>query len=581
MLLFTGMLIAQPNCQYGKANITVTSGNITQHLSTSGAMLTDGSGNAAYQIKVNDQLVPIIYEGGIWLGGRTLADDVRFSGATYVVAGSDYTDWYPGVLDPDYNLTNPCKNWDRFFILTYKDIQNAIQMLYNSNGTINTVDCDSLPPNVLAWPGKGNPYFKNVNGFDLPNMYAIPFYDYNTDGIYDPCAGDLPMFQAKEVVVNNHLDVLNTFPDHLSLSIINDALGPHNLSGGEPAQVEIHQYAFDYHSLDSLEQTTFYLYKIINKSESALNHSYFGMWFDPDLGCYLDDYGGCSAENNLIYFYNTDAVDGSPGSSCPGSNSFGSAIPISAISLLDGLDELSEISDPPGWLRKGMTSAVYFNNCSAGLVDPSTCDPDGPDLDFYNPLRGKWHTGEPITYGGSGYNPGSTDTTLFVFDGNPSDFNSWSMCSSGISQSDIRMLMSTGGGTMEPGFIDDVVAAIHTVSNVPYPCPDIQPLIDVNNAADNFKNSGWKRKTTSTQTHQLTESDLPWDFQQLDNGFNVRSAEKTLIITITDVTGKQVTKFSLPAHEVLKWQNDHLPDQVLIVSISDKTRIHNYKIWAH
>lgn len=134
---------------------------------------------------------------------------------------------------------------------------------------------------------------------------------------------------------------------------------------------------------------------------------------------------------------------------------------------------------------------------------------------------------------------------------------------------------------MEPGFIDDVVAAIHTVSNVPYPCPDIQPLIDVNNAADNFKNSGWKRKTTSTQTHQLTESDLPWDFQQLDNGFNVRSAEKTLIITITDVTGKQVTKFSLPAHEVLKWQNEHLPDQVLIVSISDKTRIHNYKIWAH
>ena len=36
-------------------------------------MLTEASGNAAYQIKVNDKWVPIIYEGGIWLGGITPA----------------------------------------------------------------------------------------------------------------------------------------------------------------------------------------------------------------------------------------------------------------------------------------------------------------------------------------------------------------------------------------------------------------------------------------------------------------------------------------------------------------------------
>ena len=228
-----------------------------------------------------------------------------------------------------------------------------------------------------------------------------------------------------------------------------------------------------------------------------------------------------------------------------------------------------------------MTSAVYFNNCSVGQVDPATCDPDGPDLDFYNPLRGKWHSGEPITYGGYGYNPGSTDTTFFVYDGNPSDFNSWTMCSSGAAQADIRMLMSTGGGTLEPGFIDDVVAAIHTVSNVPYPCPDIQPLVDVNKAADNFKNNGWKRKSSTTNTIQLTDSDFPWEFQQEDNGFNVRSTVNDLIIKITDISGKQIVKFSLPAHETLQWQNHNLPDQILIVNISDKQIGHNYKIWAH
>ena len=148
--------------------------------------------------------------------------------------------------------------------------------MYNSNGTINTIDCNSLPPHVLGWPGKDNPHFKTIHGFDLPKINAIPFYDYNLDGLYDPCSGDLPMFQAKEVVVNSHLDVLNTFPDQLNLSIINDALGPHNLTGGDPFNVEIYQYAFDYHTQDSLEQTTFYQYKLYNQSESEMNKCYFG-----------------------------------------------------------------------------------------------------------------------------------------------------------------------------------------------------------------------------------------------------------------------------------------------------------------
>lgn len=581
MLLLSFAAMAQQNCTPGKANLTVTSGNISQTLSTSGAMLTEASGNAAYQIKVNDKWVPIIYEGGIWLGGITPSNDVKFSGATYVVAGTDYTDWYPGVLDSAYNITNPCLNWDRFFTVTYKDIEAAINLLYSSNGTINTIDCNQLPSHVLAWPGKGNPHFKNINGFELPDIYEIPFYDYNTDGIYEPCKGDLPLFNPKDVVVNNHMDVLNTFPDHLSLNILNDALGNHNLSGGQPTHIEVHQYAFDYHTQDSLDQTTFYLYKLINKSSEELNKSYFGLWFDPDLGCYLDDFGGTSSANNLIYFYNTDAEDGSPGSSCPGTNSFGSEIPISAISLLDGLDEVSEISDPPGWLRKGMTSAVYFNNCSVGAVDPATCDPVGPDLDFYNPLRGRWHTSEPITVGGNGYNPGSTDTTLFVYDGNPSDFNSWSMCSSGVSQADIRMLMSTGGGTLAPGFRDDIIAAIHTVSNVPYPCPDIQPVIDVNKAAHNFKNNGWRRKSTTSGTYQVGDTNLPWEFKLVDNGFALTSEDEKITVSINDITGKSISTKVLAAHQQINWQNDGLAPQMLIINVSCSNLKKAYKIIVH
>ena len=80
-----------------------------------------------------------------------------------------------------------------------------------------------------------------------------------------------------------------------------------------------------------------------------------------------------------------------------------------------------------------------------------------------------------ITVGGNGYNPALLTPSSFVYSGNPSDFQFVDDVQFGASQADIRMLMSTGGGTA-PGFIDDVIAAIHTVSNVPYPCPDIQPV---------------------------------------------------------------------------------------------------------
>ena len=100
---------------------------------------------------------------------------LSFSGATYVVAGTDYTDWYPGVLDSAYNITNPCLNWDRFLQSPTKDIEAAINLLYSSNGTINTIDCNQLPSHVLVLARqKGNPHFKNINGFELPDIYEIP-----------------------------------------------------------------------------------------------------------------------------------------------------------------------------------------------------------------------------------------------------------------------------------------------------------------------------------------------------------------------------------------------------------------------
>ena len=54
---------------------------------------------------------------------------------------------------------------------------------------------------------------------------------------------------------------------------------------------------------------TFYNYKMINRSTSVLNNTYFGQWVDPDLGNYQDDYVGCDVSLGLGYCYNGDADD--------------------------------------------------------------------------------------------------------------------------------------------------------------------------------------------------------------------------------------------------------------------------------
>lgn len=66
------------------------------------------------------------------------------------------------------------------------------------------------------------------------------------------------------------------------------------------------------------------------------------------------------------------------------------------------------------------------------LSGPITCDPDGQDSNFYYKMIGKWAANVPVTIGGSGYNPGSTDTTNYVFNANPADVLGWSMCTANM-----------------------------------------------------------------------------------------------------------------------------------------------------
>ncbi|MBK9151897.1 MAG: hypothetical protein IPM26_13275 [Saprospiraceae bacterium] len=138
----------------------------------------------------------------------------------------------------------------------------------------------------------------------------------------------------------------------------------------------------------------------------------------------------------MAYIYNQDAVDGINGTACEGTNTYGTNIPILGMDYFRGplgprvfrrdqngnivldangkkiLDEPRPFTGEQDTLIElGMTSFTYHENGGVGNFPPATTDPQrGREDGFYNYIRGRWADGTPLTFGGSGFNPGSMDT---------------------------------------------------------------------------------------------------------------------------------------------------------------------------
>ena len=161
--------------------------------------------------------------------------------------------------------------------------------------------------------------------------------------------------------------------------------------------LEIQAQAFAFHSgIEALDNSTFYNYRIINRSHTELNDTYFGVWVDPDLGDYQDDYVGCDVPRGLGYCYNGDEDDGT-------AVGYGANPPAIGVDFFrgpladenDGVDNNGDgVIDEPGE-QIIMSKFVYYNNIQ-GTVDGN------PNIaqDFYNYLDGKWLDNTLMTYGG-------------------------------------------------------------------------------------------------------------------------------------------------------------------------------------
>ncbi|MBI5913911.1 MAG: hypothetical protein HY842_00920 [Bacteroidetes bacterium] len=479
-------------CTTAKAQIDQDVNNVRARLTTGGDIWWDRVDGKYVVPKVapGQTEVSSIFAGAVWLGGFDPGGNLKTACQTYGNQ-SNSSDFWPGPLtlgeDGDEGTTTSkeiCDKWDRFFEVSGQEIKEHLDKFRTARDGGDAYTEDQIPVGVKGWPGKRNDYFFSVHQFDLPDTYQglAGFWDEDGDGIYDPLQGDFPTIEIRGCE-----ELPPQFPDEMIFWIYNDEGGGalHGETEGIAIRMEVQVQAFGYSTNDQINDMTFQRFKLINRAKEDIDSTYFAMWADADLGCYLDDYVGCDVGRSLAYTYNVDAEDGQPGITCDGVPTYGTEIPII------GLDYFRGPRDADG-NELGMSSFTYFNNPSYGNPPPGTGDPSN-DTEFYRYLSGSWKDGTPFSFGNDAYLPGATTNLIdYAFVDDPDDPNGWSMCNpgsdfpTGLPPYDRRTVQASGPFTLQPGAVNELIIGAVWVPNMDYPCPDITKLKDADDIAQDL-----------------------------------------------------------------------------------------------
>jgi hypothetical protein len=403
-----------------------------------------------------------MFAGALWIGGLDDQGNLKVAGMTYRQDGNDF---WPGPLNADvasddYGTigADVCSDFDKHFVVTRQEVEDYV----GYNTCLSDPNCDvsvSYPnytqaPIISDWPASR----VDIDGtFD----YLAPFEDVNADGIYT-VGIDYPGYDLEGVKDCKSDDVL--FGDQTLWWVFNDNGNIHTETGSESAiGLEIQAQAFGFTTNDEINNMTFYSYKIINRSSSVLNEAYFGQWVDPDLGNYQDDYVGCDVSLGLGYCYNGDADDdGTAG------YNYDSDDPPPAIGVDFFRGPLADIGDGVDNDKDGvideegeqiiMSKFVYYNNDFSDFGNPENA------THYYGYLKGIWKNGQPMTYGGTGWESSNPECNFMFPDDTDPDFSplygSWTEITAGNDPADRRFLQSAGPFTLEPGAVNYITTGV-------------------------------------------------------------------------------------------------------------------------
>jgi len=362
-----------------------------------------------------------IFASGIWMGGQ-VNGQLRLAGSTY----GPYEFW-AGPLNDDGTAPADCSVYDRVWKVSKEDVVG-----YEGSGIAT--------PDLADWPtGLGAPTL-DANG-DPIDLTDQPLAS-RVDRKINLGAGERPAILG----------------DQMLWWIMNDRGNQHTRTDTPPMGVEVHGSAFAFNTAGAIGNTTFYKYRIQYKGSVPLENTYMGLFSDPDLGNFDDDYVGSDTTLGLGFVYNADNDD-------EGGEGYGEAPPAAGYDFFqgplvndngiddDGDGEIDEDNE-----RLKMTAFAFYNNGGGVQGDP------GNGADMYNYMQGRWKDGQRFTLGGNGLGFSNIPTS-FMFPGDPPGF--WSEFDSdgqgsAVAPADRRFVMATGPFTVKPNDEQTLVFGIVT-----------------------------------------------------------------------------------------------------------------------
>jgi len=404
----------------GFINDTLQANNVKALINSNGGLFFDYVGVGTYVVpnKPDKANVSSLFVANLWMGGIDEEGDLRVAAQTYNQSGLTF---WPGPIVENYAH---CNEFDRVWTVSKASVDTFLNNYIETQGEIAK---SAIPQSILKYPATNNPHFDE---FPLPqNESLAPYVDTNKDGKYNPIDGDYPAIKG----------------DQNNWNIFNDARFYGRVqSCNYPLNMQIDCMAYASASNDYINNATFYDYTLTYKGNDTLTDFYLGMFVDPDLGNYLDDFVGCDIDAKMGYAYNGDDFDDGP-------EGYGDKIPAIGIKFVKSLiNENNEEVD--------LAAFVYYQNNFTEIGNPLN------SKDTYNYLKGFWKDDTPLTPGGNGY--GGDTPYPFMYSNPPKDENGWSEYTAGNEPGDRRFVMSVGPITLSPGEVQTVTIGILWEPNV-------------------------------------------------------------------------------------------------------------------
>ncbi len=378
LLSLTSLLAAQVE----PAIATVSSNNITAQLTSNGLLFFGEEKGFEYPKGSSTHLMK---SSGLWIAGYDLQGNLRGAIQKYNTDGkSDFVNE---------------ENWNKIWRITKKEID-----AFKADYMDGTLDEEHL--SIFGWPAKGNAFFFEENGFDMPkaNESYAPFTDLNENGLYEPDIGEFPEIGIRCV------NEAAPSPDEMLWCRYSDNT-EHTESGLLPINLEIHTsyFVFNCENREVLSNTIFVRHYLINRVDGILDEAYLGVFSDFDIGCPDDDYMGASKEFRTVYGYNADDDD----TSCLNGNGYEQGAPAIATTLLRG-----------PWTL--LNNALVYINFNRHMPIPYGDGNEGEPFtgqDYYNYLDGRWKDGSDMPFGGVFYdgNPNISPNTEYALGNPPGD----------------------------------------------------------------------------------------------------------------------------------------------------------------